>query len=64
MLRALKREARRRGINRLSLSVERDNRALGLYKRLGFRPLSGDRNAVTMVIELEQKNESASATPK
>lgn len=38
LLRALMREARGRGIGRLSLSVEHDNPAAALYERLGFRP--------------------------
>ena len=54
LLGALEREARYRGIDRLSLSVERDNPAVALYQRLGFRPLNSERNALTMVIELEQ----------
>lgn len=29
-------EARRRGVRRLFLEVERDNRAIGLYRRAGF----------------------------
>ena len=52
MLESLTREARLRGIARLSLSVERDNPAVVLYKRLGFRSLGGVPNADTMVIEL------------
>jgi GNAT superfamily N-acetyltransferase len=54
LLGALEREARDRGIDRLSLSVERDNPAVALYERLGFRPLRCERNALTMVMELER----------
>jgi GNAT superfamily N-acetyltransferase len=54
VLRALEREARHRGIDRLSLSVERDNPAVVLYERLGFRPLNREGNALTMVIELNR----------
>jgi ribosomal protein S18 acetylase RimI-like enzyme len=54
LLEALEREARNRGIDRLSLSVERENPAVALYQRLGFRPLDREGNAVTMVVELER----------
>jgi ribosomal protein S18 acetylase RimI-like enzyme len=54
LLRALQHEARHRGIDRLSLSVEQDNPAVALYERLGFRPLNRERNASTMVIELDR----------
>lgn len=54
LLGALQREARDRRIDRLSLSVERDNPAVALYERLGFRPLDCERNALTMVIELNR----------
>lgn len=51
---ALTREARDRGIHRLSLSVEQDNPAVALCQRLGFRVLNGEQNPRTMVIELER----------
>jgi ribosomal protein S18 acetylase RimI-like enzyme len=54
LLEALEREARQRGINRLSLSVERGNPAVALYERLGFRALDTRRDALTMVIEPER----------
>jgi ribosomal protein S18 acetylase RimI-like enzyme len=54
LFRALEREARDRGIARLSLSVERDNRAAALYERLGFQPLAQKGDALTMVLELDQ----------
>lgn len=49
LLGALQREARHRGIDRLSLSVERDNPAIALYERLGFRTLDCERTTLTMV---------------
>ena len=54
LVRALQREARDRGIERLSLSVERDNPATALYERLGFRARGREGNALTMEIELAQ----------
>ncbi len=54
LLAALERQARDQGIKRLSLSVERDNRATALYERLGFRSLGRGGGALTMVIELDQ----------
>jgi GNAT superfamily N-acetyltransferase len=54
LLRALGHEAREQGIERLSLSVERDNPAAALYERLGFRPLGREGIALTMVIDLDQ----------
>jgi GNAT superfamily N-acetyltransferase len=53
LIRALEREARDRGLGRLSLSVERDNRAAALYMRLGFRLVAEEGDALTMVLELE-----------
>jgi GNAT superfamily N-acetyltransferase len=52
LVEALEREARDRGIDRLSLSVDRDNHAVALYRRLGFRPRKSEQNALTMTIEL------------
>jgi GNAT superfamily N-acetyltransferase len=54
LIRALEREARDRGIDRLSLSVERENRAAALYRRLGFQPLAHEGDALTMVLELNR----------
>jgi GNAT superfamily N-acetyltransferase len=51
LVEAIREEARELGITRLSLSVERDNPALALYERLGFRPVGGEGNALTMVSE-------------
>jgi GNAT superfamily N-acetyltransferase len=52
LLEALEREARDQLIERLSLSVERDNPAVALYERVGFRAVGRQGNALTMVIEL------------
>jgi [ribosomal protein S18]-alanine N-acetyltransferase len=49
LLRALLSEAGRRGIARVSLSVELDNPALRLYERLGFEKTGREGNAWTMV---------------
>jgi GNAT superfamily N-acetyltransferase len=54
LIRALEAEARDRGIGRLSLSVERDNRAAALYRRLGFQPVACEGGALTMVLELDE----------
>jgi ribosomal protein S18 acetylase RimI-like enzyme len=51
LLREALREAPERGIARLSLSVERDNRAVTLYERMGFRRSGLIGNAWTMVLE-------------
>jgi ribosomal protein S18 acetylase RimI-like enzyme len=54
LLSALHNEARASGIARLSLSVETANRALRLYQRVGYRELTRDNDAATMVVELER----------
>lgn len=43
-------EARLAGIARVSLSVERDNRALHLYRSLGFKSVGVVGNSYTMVV--------------
>jgi ribosomal protein S18 acetylase RimI-like enzyme len=48
LLGALLAEARARGIAALSLSVEIDNPAAALYRRLGFQALSSAHGATTM----------------
>ena len=45
-------EARSRGIERLSLSVEVENLAIGLYSKLGFVPVTEKDGAATMVLAL------------
>jgi ribosomal protein S18 acetylase RimI-like enzyme len=45
-------EARQRGLPALSLSVERGNGAVGLYRRLGFETVAQVGNADTMVLLL------------
>ncbi len=52
LLEALIRAAGPSGFGALSLSVEPDNPALRLYRRLGFREVGGDEGARTMVLEL------------
>jgi ribosomal protein S18 acetylase RimI-like enzyme len=53
---ALLHEARVRGIVRLSLSVEQDNRVVTLYERLGFRRISLSGNAWTMVADIKPES--------
>ena len=52
LLRALLDAARARGTARVSLSVERANRARGLYVSEGFTVVAGGPDADTMVAEL------------
>ena len=52
MLTALIERARRDGHPALSLSVEHDNPAVGLYEALGFRRVGESGNAHTMVLDL------------
>lgn len=54
LLKALTGEARDVAIERLSLSVARDNPAVSLYERLGFRSLSSQGSATKMVIDLQR----------
>jgi ribosomal protein S18 acetylase RimI-like enzyme len=54
LLKALESEARARGLDRLSLSVERDNPAVALYQRVGFRAVQSDRDTLTMVLKLKR----------
>jgi len=46
-------EARFSGIAQMSLSVERDNRALHLYESLGFRSVGVVGNSYTMVVDTD-----------
>ena len=52
LLRALLTEARRRGVQRISLSVEKDNTAIRLYRRVGFVEHAEAGSAWTMVADL------------
>ncbi len=52
LLRALIDEAQRSGVPALSLSVETDNPAASLYRRLGFREVSTTGGAITMILLL------------
>jgi ribosomal protein S18 acetylase RimI-like enzyme len=61
LLRALLASAAQQGVTQLSLSVEIDNPALKLYKRLGFRKHERVGNAWTMLVDVER--EVAAHTP-
>ena len=52
LLRALADAARLAGIERISLSVERANRAIELYRAEGYRTVSSRDHADTMVLDL------------
>ncbi|MGH3632050.1 MAG: GNAT family N-acetyltransferase [Sciscionella sp.] len=52
LLRALIGNARERGLNGLSLSVESDNYACRLYERLGFRSIRQVGGSLTMLLDL------------
>lgn len=54
LLTGLAARARSQGHPRLSLSVERENPALRLYRRLGFRRVDTAGGALTLVLELER----------
>lgn len=45
--------ARFQGYEAISLSVEEDNPALGLYERVGFRPVVRSGNSLTMRLDLQ-----------
>lgn len=61
LLRALIAEAARQEVAQLSLSVEFDNPALKLYKRVGFRKVERVGGAWTMLVDVER--EHAAQTP-
>ena len=52
LLTALMARAREAGHARLSLAVERDNPAVGLYERLGFREVRRENETLIMVAEV------------
>ena len=57
LLRALVAQARALGTARISLSVERANRAKALYEDEGFRVISSNPNTDTMVLNLPPADE-------
>lgn len=59
LLRALLAAAAERGISRVSLSVERANRARDLYLDQGFRIVGGTHDADTMLVELPSPAETS-----
>jgi ribosomal protein S18 acetylase RimI-like enzyme len=61
LLRALLAAARERGTARVSLSVERANRARDLYLGEGFRVVGGDGTSDTMLIEFPAGTEQSDA---
>jgi ribosomal protein S18 acetylase RimI-like enzyme len=52
MLQGLLDRAGRDGFRALSLSVDRDNPAIGLYESFGFRKIAESGNSWTMLAEL------------
>lgn len=54
LLRAVEECARAEGIRALSLSVESDNYAVGLYERIGFRVIERSGGALTMLLRLRK----------
>jgi ribosomal protein S18 acetylase RimI-like enzyme len=63
LLDALVTEARRRSLPALSLSVEQDNPAVALYRRLGFVPVATVDGSITMVLDLAPGTATAGAHP-
>jgi ribosomal protein S18 acetylase RimI-like enzyme len=55
LLEALLGQARADGYEALSLSVEKDNPAVGLYQRHGFVPVREEDGAVTMKVDLKAR---------
>jgi ribosomal protein S18 acetylase RimI-like enzyme len=55
LLEALLGQARADGYEALSLSVEKDNPAVGLYQRHGFVPVREEDGAVTMRVDLKAR---------
>lgn len=55
LLQALLKEADKQGIQRVSLSVEPDNYARQIYKKIGFKDAGIFDGAWTMVIDLESE---------
>jgi ribosomal protein S18 acetylase RimI-like enzyme len=63
LLRALIDEAQRSGVPALSLSVEVDNPAASLYRRVGFEEVSASGGASTMVLLLVSDTDSVPTVP-
>jgi GNAT superfamily N-acetyltransferase len=58
LLSALIERARLEGYTALSLSVERENPALHLYERFGFRPVEERGDTLVMKADLRQRGET------
>jgi ribosomal protein S18 acetylase RimI-like enzyme len=58
LLEALMKRARLEGYTALSLSVERQNPALKLYERFGFRPVEERGDTLVMKASLTQREET------
>lgn len=58
LLRAVAEEGRRTGVRRLSLSVERTNPAIHLYRSEGWRMVSTAAGSDAMVLDLDKPNPS------
>ena len=56
LLKALMERARADGYGSISLSVEKDNPAVGLYERHGFRTVREDDGAYTMQADLGESS--------
>jgi GNAT superfamily N-acetyltransferase len=59
LLHALCERAGHDGLGALCLSVERDNPALRIYRRLGFVEVEGTNDACTMRLDLSEEAEAA-----
>lgn len=56
LLQTLCEQTRESGVRSLSLSVEAENlRALALYRHMGFQQVAADENAVTMLVNLDER---------
>ena len=55
LLRAVADTARQAGVDRISLSVERANPAVSLYRSEGYVVLASGEHSDTMVLDLQQR---------